>query len=312
MGATEDNVARRVISGQGPERIARWEARLVDLMPGTLALPDGFPRHVKAIASDLDRTLIGEDYELHERTAAAIAAARAAGIHFVVVTGRMFRSVRPYLESAGIDDLVVCYQGAVVADPASGRFLSHVAIPLELAREAITAVEREGFSLNCYVDDNLYVATMTPEARSYAEHQRIPLDAVGNLLEWLSSPPTKLVAIGDPKELDGLAKRLREQFGGRLYISKSLPFFLELASPEVSKGAGLGFVAKRLGFSAAETVAFGDGENDVELLDWAGYSVAVSNAQAEVLARADFVCPPVQEEGVAQVIEAMLAAGPGR
>jgi Cof subfamily protein (haloacid dehalogenase superfamily) len=278
----------------------------------SLTLPAGFPRHVKAIASDLDRTLIGEDYELHERSVAAIAAARAAGIHVVVVTGRMFRSVRPYLRRAGLDDLVVCYQGAVVADPVSGRFLRHVTIPLELARETIAAVEREGFQLNCYVDDDLYVAKMTPEAHAYAKHQRIPIDTVGNLLEWLASPPTKLVAIGEPKALDGLGERLREQFGGRLYISKSLPFFLELASPEVSKGSGLGFVAEQLGFTAAETVAFGDGENDIELLDWAGYSVAVANAQVEVLARADFVCPPVQEEGVSQVIEALLASGTNR
>jgi len=281
-------------------------------MRKTLTLPADFPRRVKAIASDLDRTLIGEDYELHERSAAAISAARAAGIHVVIVTGRMFRSVRPYLELAGIDDLVVCYQGAIVADPVSGRFLRHVTIPLELARETISAIEKEGFQLNCYVDDNLYVAKMTPESHSYAEHQRIPIDTVGSLLEWLASPPTKLVVIGEPKALDGLAERLREQFDGRLYISKSLPFFLELASPEVSKGAGLGFVAEQLGFSAAETVAFGDGDNDVELLDWAGYSVAVANAQADLRARADFVCPPVQEEGVAQVIEAMLASEPGR
>jgi len=278
-------------------------------MPDALALPAGFPRRVKAIASDLDRTLIGEDYELHPRTLSAVAAARAAGIHFVIVTGRMFRSVRPYLEQAGIDDLAVCYQGAIVADPLSGRFLRHVTIPLDLARETIAAVEQEGFQLNCYVDDNLYVAKMTPEAHSYAEHQRIPIDTVGDLREWLASPPTKLVVIGEPTALDGLALRLREQFKGRLYISKSLPFFLELASPEVSKGAGLGFVAEQLGFTAAETVAFGDGENDVELLEWAGYAVAVANANPKALARADFVCPPVQEEGVAQVIEAILARG---
>jgi Cof subfamily protein (haloacid dehalogenase superfamily) len=280
-------------------------------MADSLALPADFPRHVKAIASDLDRTLVGEDYELHTRTKSAITAAQAAGIHVVIVTGRMFRSVRPYLERAGIDDLVVCYQGAIVADPVSGRFLRHVTIPLELARETISAVEREGFQLNCYVDDNLYVAKMTPEAHSYAEHQQIPIDTVGDLHDWLVSPPTKLVVIGDPKALDGLAERLREQFNGRLYISKSLPFFLELASPEVSKGAGLGFVAEQLGFTVAETVAFGDGENDVELLDWAGYAVAVANANAKVLARADFVCPSVEEEGVAQTIEAMLAAGVG-
>jgi len=280
-------------------------------MPRSLALPAGFPTRVKAIATDLDRTLIGADYSLRERTIAAIAAARAAGIHVVIVTGRMFRSVRPYCEWAGLDDLVVCYQGAVVADPVSGRFLSHVTIPLELARETIAAIEQDGFSLNCYVDDNLYVSTMTPEAFSYAEHQRIPIDTVGDLLTWLDKPPTKLVVIGDPVALDGLGERLRERFAGRLYISKSLPFFLEVASPEVSKGAGLGFAAEQLGFEAEETVAFGDGENDIELLDWAGYAVAVANADVSVLSRADFVCPPVTEEGVAQTIEAMLASGIG-
>ena len=74
----------------------------------------------------------------------------------------------------------------------------------------------------------------------------------------------------------------------------------------MTKGAGLAFLAERLGFTAEATVAFGDGENDVELLEWAGYAVAVSNAHEKVLAVADFVCPSVDEEGVAQVIEAVL------
>lgn len=277
-------------------------------MTDLLALPDAFPRQVKAIASDLDRTLIGEDFVLHERTLGAISAARTAGIHIVLVTGRMFRSVRRYCEWAGLNDLVVCYQGAVVADPVSGRFLLHIPIPLELAREAIEAVEEEGFQLNCYVDDNLYVAESTPEAHRYADTQQIPIEIVGPLLGWLSRAPTKLVVIGDPDELDGLGERLRARFGSSLYVSKSLPFFLELANPKVSKGAGLGFVAERLGFRPEATVAFGDGENDFELLEWAGFSVAVANAHAGVLARADYVCPPVTEEGVAQTIEAILAA----
>lgn len=75
----------------------------------------------------------------------------------LVVTGRMFRSVRPYLADAGLDDPVICYQGAVVADPGSGKFLRHEPIPLELAREVIEAVKAEGVHLNCYVDDDLYV-----------------------------------------------------------------------------------------------------------------------------------------------------------
>ena len=224
----------------------------------------------------------------------------------VVVTGRMFRSVRPYLERAGIEEPVVCYQGAAVVEPGGGRFLLHEPIQLDLAREAIAAVAGEGFPINCYVDDELYVAEDTHWSRTYADFQNIPVTAVGPLLDWLTEPPTKLVAVGDPDELDALAAKLRARFAGRMYISKSLPYFLELASPLVSKGSGIAFVADLLGFSAAGTVAFGDGENDVELLDWAGYAVAVGDAHPALAARADWACPGPEVEGVAQVVEALL------
>ena len=243
---------------------------------------------------------------LHPRTRTAIAAARATGIHVVLVTGRMFRAVRGYAVEAGIDDPVVCYQGAVVAEPVSGLWLRHVPIPLELARETISALNDEGFGLNCYVDDELYVAEITPEAKQYADFQDIELHPVGDLLEWLEKPPTKLVVIGDPTILDGLKQRMLARFDGRLYISTSLPYFLEFASPDVTKAAGLAFVAEHLGFSRERTVAFGDGENDIELVDWAGYGVAVANAHDQVKEVADFVCPSVDEEGVAQVLEAYL------
>jgi Cof subfamily protein (haloacid dehalogenase superfamily) len=224
----------------------------------------------------------------------------------IVVTGRMFRSVRPYLVEAALEDPVVCYQGAVVADPGSGRFLRHEPIPLELAREVIKAVTAEGVHLNCYVGDELYVARHTAEAQAYASFQHLPVHEVGDLLAWLEEPPTKLVAVGEPRRLDALEARMKAHFGKRAYISKSLPYFLEFASPEVTKASGVAFVAEHLGFAQERTVAFGDGENDVELLEWAAYAVAVANAHDRVLAVADFVCPSVDEEGVAQVLEAFL------
>jgi Cof subfamily protein (haloacid dehalogenase superfamily) len=218
----------------------------------------------------------------------------------------MFRSALPYAREAEISDPLVCYQGAVVADPETGDFLRHVPIPLELARETVAAVEAEGFPLNVYVEDELYVARETVESETYARFQNLAVHPVGDLLGWLDRPPTKLVSVGDPLKLDALETRMKERFAGRLYISKSLPHFLEFAHPDVTKGSGLEFLAGLLGFTREETVAFGDGENDVELLEWAGYAVAVANAHPKVLAAADYVCPSVEEEGVAQVIEAFV------
>jgi Cof subfamily protein (haloacid dehalogenase superfamily) len=218
----------------------------------------------------------------------------------------MFQSVRRYALAAGIETPVVCYQGAVVADPVSGDFLRHVPMPLTEAREAIAAVEQTGYTILCYVDDELFVARETPESDAYAGFQHLDVHVVGDLLGWLPKAPTKLVTVADPVELDLLQEEMRVRFAGRLYISKSLPHFLEFASPNVTKAAGLSFLADRLGFARERTVGFGDGENDVELVEWVGYGVAVANAHPRVLDVADFVCPSVDEEGVAQVVEALL------
>jgi hypothetical protein len=230
---------------------------------------------------------------------------RDSGLRVIVVTGRMVQSLRRVLAPAALHDPVVCYQGAVVAD-GDGRWLRHVPIELELAKEAIAAVEAEGYDPNVYVDDELYVSRVTPHAERYANFQQLEIHPVGDLRSWLAAAPTKLVCAGDPAALDELGVRLRRRFDGRLYITKSLPYFLELATIGVTKGSGLDFLAGRLGFTPERTIAFGDGENDVELMDWAGYSVAVENAHERVKAVADWICPPAAEEGVAQVLEAML------
>jgi Cof subfamily protein (haloacid dehalogenase superfamily) len=243
---------------------------------------------------------------LQPRTREAIAAVRASGAHVIVATGRMFRSTRPYLAEAGLDDPVVCYQGAVVADPVTGEWLRHVPIPRPVALEAIDTLVAAGFHVNCYVDDELYVAKLTPEARAYAGFQHLDVHEVGDLRTWLSADPTKLIAVGDPAALDALEDVLKPHFQGRLFVSKSLPHFLEFAHPDVNKGSGLAFVAERLGFTPAETVAAGDGENDRELLDWAGFGVAVANAHEDILQRADLVVPSVHEEGIALLLEAYL------
>ena len=94
----------------------------------------------------------------------------------------MFRSVRPYLEQAGITEPVVCYQGAAVVDPVDGAFLLHEPIALETAREAVARARRGGSSARtCYVDDELYVARHTEHSRTYADFQGLPVEEVGDL-----------------------------------------------------------------------------------------------------------------------------------
>ena len=231
--------------------------------------------------------------------------ARDEGLRVIAVTGRMVQSARRVLSPAGLTDPLICYQGAAVVD-AGGQWLLHSPIELETARELIRAVDAEGYPPNVYVDDELYVSEETEHSRRYADFQQIQLHEVGDVAAWLPKPPTKLVCVGEPDALTALGGRLAPSFGDRLWITKSLSFFLEFAALGVSKGSGLDFLSQRLGFTPEQTVAFGDGENDVELLEWAGYSVAVENAHERVKAVADWVCGPAVDESVASVIEALL------
>jgi len=163
-----------------------------------------------------------------------------------------------------------------------------------------------GHPPNCYVNDQLYVDRHTEYSRRYAEFQHLPVEEVGDLVAWLVEAPTKLVAVADPEEIPAIRAAVAEQFADRMYLTTSLPHLLEMGNPAASKGSGIAFVAERLGISLDRIVAFGDGENDLELIDEAGFGIAVEDANPLLLERADWVCRSAEVEGVATVIDAYL------
>jgi len=156
------------------------------------------------------------------------------------------------------------------------------------------------------VDDQLYVARETEYSRAYSQFQHLPVTEVGDLVAWLERPPTKLVQVADPPVLEELRPAMERQFDGRMFVTTSLPYMLELGNPAVTKGSGIAFVAKLLGLDLGHVVAFGDGENDVELLVESGFGVAVETGHPRLLAVADITCAEPAEEGVATVIDAVL------
>ena len=112
--------------------------------------------------------------------------------------------------------------------------------------------------------------------------------------------------VGEPGALDRPPRRLRDRFDDRLFIAKSLPIFLEVRRPASRKGAALEFVCERLGIDPADTIAFGDGANDLELLETAGFGVAVADAEPSLLEIADWTVPPVDEDGVAGFLDLLV------
>ena len=272
--------------------------------------PDLDPAAVRAVAMDLDRTILADNLEFSPAVVRAVGRLGEAGIAAIVATGRMFASARPYALQLGVTAPVICYQGALVADPRTGEWLLHRPMDVALAHEVIEAVDAAGFHMNVYVDDELYVEELNEEAITYATHARLEAHAVGDLLTWLDKPTTKIVVVGDPQGLDRLQDKLRAAFDGRAFIAKSLPIFLELALPGVSKGSALEFVCERLGIDPRTVVAFGDGANDVELLETAGLGVAVADADAALRPIAGWTVPSVDDDGVAGFLDALVDSRP--
>ena len=259
---------------------------------------------------DLDRTILADNLEFSPAVVRAVGRLGEAGIAAIVATGRMFASARPYALQLGVTAPVICYQGALVADPRTGEWLLHRPMDVALAHEVIEAVDAAGFHMNVYVDDELYVEELNEEAVTYATHARLEAHAVGDLLAWLDRPTTKIVVVGEPEPLDRLQDELRARFDSRAFIAKSLPIFLELALPGVSKGSALEFVCQRLGIDPAAVVAFGDGANDVELLEAAGLGVAVADADAALKPIAGWTVPSVDDDGVAGFLDALVDSRP--
>ena len=187
---------------------------------------------------------------LRPRTRAAIARSQTAGIPVIVATGRMFRSVRPYLEDAGIAEPVVCYQGAVgrrsgERRPSCSTSRSRSRPP---ARRSRAARRRRSFRRTATSTTGC-TSRATRSIRDVRGLPAPPGRGGRRPVAWLERPPTKLVAVADPPR-SGAARGVAATFGGRLYLTTSLPFLLELGNPGVSKGTGLAFVADRLGLDA--------------------------------------------------------------
>lgn len=263
---------------------------------------------IQLLALDLDGTLFGDDLFISERTRRAIRAARQSGVLVTIATGRMFTSTRKIAANLSIEAPLICYQGALVRSSLTGETLYHKAVPAPLANQIIRETERRGLHLNVYMDDRLYVARMTPEAIFYAQiNMDLEVTEVGDLSAWLDKQSgdvlTKMVIVTDPARTDVVLAEFTALYGEQLQVIKSHPRFTEFTNVECSKGRALAFLSAYLGVAQEEVMAIGDGHNDLDMLSWAGYGLAMPSAPQAVLDVAHAVCLPLSEDGAADAIE---------
>jgi Cof subfamily protein (haloacid dehalogenase superfamily) len=263
----------------------------------------------KLVAIDLDDTLLDDRLRISATNQEQIRLAIKQGIIVTIATGRMFRSANQIAQSLLLNFPLIAYNGALIKNLVDGKVLGHEPLPLPLAREIINSIEEMGFSLNCYVDDNLYVKQLNPEVEQYLNTANVSATPVGSLASFLKTPPTKLLAIGQEGELDQLSIELNRIYGGEISLTKSKPYYLEILKRGVSKGSALQFLCQSLGIRRNQVIAIGDSYNDLEMVDFAGLGVIMGNARDELKAKADYIAPSNLEDGVAHVLKRFVLRG---
>lgn len=269
---------------------------------------------VRLVATDLDGTLLRDDLTVSPRTRAALDAARAAGIHVVPVTARQPIGLRQIAREAGFDEWAVCSNGALGIHLPTGEVVFEQTVEVEVQRRLVTA-------LSPLVADLLFVSVrdggegFVPQAGYTAiasdhDHKR-DVSTMGShtLDEVLAAPSLKLIVRHPDRPVDELLDIVRGIGVTGFAATRSGAPFVEVMAEGVSKAWGTARLCDRLGLTPAEVIAFGDADNDAELLTWAGRGVAVANAGPAALAAADEVAPSNEEDGVAQVLERLLESG---
>lgn len=258
---------------------------------------------IKLVAIDLDGTLLKNDLTISPRAKEAIKAAMAKGVYVTICTGRMYASALPFIQQLNLELPIITYNGAFVKHSGTGEILYERFLPSDMAKDIFLRAKKYGLHSNIYFNDRLYVDCLNKWADSYARKVGVDVNIVEDMLKFLERDPIKIVSIAEPENLKILEQELQAVYGDRLYITSSLPTLLEILHPEATKGKGLEAVANYLGVPRECVMGIGDNFNDLEMFNYAGFSVVMGNGEEEVKRIADYVTCTNDDDGVAEAIE---------
>lgn len=263
----------------------------------------------RLIALDIDGTIRTVSSPISDRAKAAIEHVRSAGAVVTLATGRTFESALRSANELDITTPIAAFQGAQVSDPKTRRVLWRRPLTASMARRALAALEGWQVEVMAYHDDDVYVSRMTRFADGYRDRNGVNVELVDDLRDIADWNLTRLLAVADEDTVSELNAHLRRTHGGELYVTRSLPHFCEILSPAGGKEKALSWICNCLGIERSEVLAFGNGYNDVPMLEWAGLGVAVGDGVDEAKDAADLVAPGIKEDGVALMLEEFLEAG---
>lgn len=259
---------------------------------------------IKLIAVDMDGTLLDDRKRLPEGFFETVERLAARGVRTVIASGRQYYNLLKRFEPIRDRLIFLCENGALVFERDENLFRR--AIPPDLLKKVLRSVSRIPDAkpvVSCV--RTAYLADPGPEAErniaQYFERRTIVADPLEAALAHDSAVKTAVYVAGAAAKFH---PALKDEFGADLAVVLAGEDWLDFMAPDVSKGAAIRFLQRRLGLAPEQCMAFGDYMNDYEMLQSVHYGYAMRNGHPDLVASARFVAPPNTENGVMRTIAA--------
>lgn len=268
---------------------------------------------IKAILLDIDGTLTNSNKEITPETLTALKNAQDRGIRLVLASGRPAKGLSNYGDLLNMwmhHGLFVCYNGARVIDCESKEVLVDVTIKPELVTAVLEHMKKfDVIPIVTYgeymVVEDVYHCMVKNGDQEFnvvqyeSRMNNYRLMECEDLAKFTNFPVNKILTAGDSDYLQAHWQEMREPFKDTLSCMFTSNFYYEYTSLGIDKGAALREAMAKLGIKPEECIAFGDAENDIPMLEYAGIGVAMGNAQDGVKAIADEITLSNEEDGIA-------------
>lgn len=260
---------------------------------------------IRLVATDLDGTLLNQEWKISPRNIQAIRQAVENGVKVTLATGRMAVATRRYAHELGLDVPIITYHGALVEQAISGEVLYRKVVPVELAAEIVEHLLMKGIHTQIFIKDRVFVRKANAYSDEYGKISSLKVEEadVYKLLQKEPEGLEKILCIGEVDVLKKVEDELKEIYGEKLHFTSSKANFFDMVHPEVNKGTALKALSDQWEIQADEVMALGDSINDKEMITFAGIGVAMENAHPEIKKIANHITSSNREDGVAKAIE---------
>jgi hypothetical protein len=269
---------------------------------------------MKVIALDLDGTLLDKKKRISAPNLKRLQELREQGVKIVLASGRSASAMRLYYNQLGLDEPIVCCNGALVMEPKTGNIIASHEIEKDDLDRAVAILEEEKAYYLAYTDLTLWLPSVKFTMKKWIERNRklAPEDQVNIQIRADFKTLFEeeliyklLIFCADEGEKKRRFKKLRQLKG--LEVIDSMPGAIDVMHHGVTKADGLKVIADYYGITMEEIVFMGDHNNDVEALKQAGVGIAMGNATDAARKAADWQTADHEEDGVKLALDRLFA-----